>query len=141
MTNEEAIHKLEYSKMAYHKLIDEGVDNGRFVGDGVEGEWKSDTPLNKAYNDMIEALDLAIKALEQTRWISVSEPPKEDGKYLVSRKNEENIWVEEAYYSTTSRTTFPKGFSIIKDNFSWRINNVIAWMPLPEPYTESEEKG
>ena len=79
--------------------------------------------------------------LEQTRWRSVSEPPKEDGKYLVSRKNEENIWVEEAYYSTTSRTTFPKGFSIINDNFSWRINNVIAWMPLPQPYkAESEEE-
>lgn len=83
-----------------------------------------------------QALTMAIKALESQRWIPVSEPPKEDGKYLVSRKNEENIWVEEAYYSTTSRTTFPKGFSIIKDNFSWRINNVIAWQNLPQPYKE-----
>lgn len=64
MTNKEAIHKLEYSKKAYQMLIDEKVDSGKFVGKDVEGEWKADTPLDEAYKSMIEALDLAIKALE-----------------------------------------------------------------------------
>lgn len=65
MTNEEAIHKLEYSKRAYQTLIDEKVDSGKLVGDGVRGEWKAETSLDEAYKSMIEALDMAIKALEQ----------------------------------------------------------------------------
>lgn len=65
MTREEAIHKLEYSKKAYQTLIDEKVDSGKLVGDGVRGEWKAETSLDEAYKSMIEALDMAIKALEQ----------------------------------------------------------------------------
>lgn len=63
MTNEEAKHKLDFMKKAYQKLIDEKVDSGKLVGDGVRGEWQAKTPLDEAYKDMIEALDLAIKAL------------------------------------------------------------------------------
>ena len=64
MTVEEAIHKLEYSKKAYQTLIDEKVDSGKLVGDGVRGEWKAETSLNEVYKSMIEALDMAINALE-----------------------------------------------------------------------------
>lgn len=64
MTENEAIHKLEYSKKAYQTLIDEKVDSGKLVGDGVRGEWKAETPLNEVYKSMIDALDMAIKALE-----------------------------------------------------------------------------
>ena len=73
MTNEEAKHKMDFLKKAYQKLIDEKVDSGKLVGDGVMGEWKAETPIDEVYKDMIEALDLAIKALEQQpktgRWI------------------------------------------------------------------------
>ena len=65
MTREEAIRKLEYSKKAYQMLIDEKVDSGKLVGKDVKGEWKADTPLDEAYKSMIDALDMAIKALEQ----------------------------------------------------------------------------
>lgn len=65
MTREEAKHKLDFMKKAYQKLIDEKVDSGKLVGDGVRGEWKAEAPLDEAYKDMIEALDMAIKALEQ----------------------------------------------------------------------------
>ena len=65
MTREEAIRKMEFCKNAYQKLIDEEVDNGTFVGAGVNGVWKADTPLTKAYSDMVDACDMAIKALEQ----------------------------------------------------------------------------
>ena len=65
MTREEAIRKLEYSKKAYQRLIDEKVDSGKLVGKDVKGEWKADTPLDEAYKSMIDALEIAIKALEQ----------------------------------------------------------------------------
>lgn len=67
MTREEAKHKLDFMKKAYQKLIDEKVDSGKLVGDGVRGEWKAEAPLDEAYKDMIEALDMAIKALEAYR--------------------------------------------------------------------------
>ena len=65
MTNEEAIKKMEFLRNAYKKLIDEGVDNGRFVGTGVEGQWKSSTPINKCNAELCEACEMAIEALEQ----------------------------------------------------------------------------
>lgn len=65
MKIEEAKHKLDYMKKAYQKLIDEKVDSGKLVGDGVRGEWKAETQLDEAYKSMIDALEMAIKALEQ----------------------------------------------------------------------------
>ena len=65
MTKEEALHKLEFMRNAYQKLIDENVDEGRFVGTDVTGTWKADTPLNKVYAEHVEALDMAISALEE----------------------------------------------------------------------------
>lgn len=65
MTVDEAKHKMDFLKKAYQKLIDEKVDSGKIIGDGVMGEWKAETPLDEAYKDMIEALEMAIKALGQ----------------------------------------------------------------------------
>ena len=55
----DCIHKLDFSIGAYKKLIDENVSNGEVVGTGVRGTWTASTPLNKAYSDMIEALQTA----------------------------------------------------------------------------------
>ena len=65
MTKEEALHKLEFMRNAYQKLIDENVDEGRFVGTDVTGTWKADTPLNKVYAEHVEALDMAIAAIKK----------------------------------------------------------------------------
>lgn len=59
MTIDDCIHKLDFSIGAYQKLIDENVSNGEVVGTGVRGTWAASTPLNKAYSDMIEALQTA----------------------------------------------------------------------------------
>lgn len=59
MTIDDCIHKLDFSIGAYKKLIDENVSNGEVVGTGVRGTWTASTPLNKAYSDMIEALQTA----------------------------------------------------------------------------------
>ena len=83
--------------------------------------------------DRKEALDMAIKALEQTSWIPVSERlPEKQGWYLVTdaaggmRMTEHSFFVpqegemEEPY---------------------WDYMNVVAWMPLPQPYkAESEDE-
>lgn len=58
-TIDDCIHKLDFSIGAYKKLIDENVSNGEVVGTGVRGTWTASTPLNKAYSDMIEALQTA----------------------------------------------------------------------------------
>lgn len=59
MTIDDCIHKLDFSIGAYQKLIDENVSNGEVVGTGVRGTWTASTSLNKAYLDMIEALQTA----------------------------------------------------------------------------------
>ncbi len=62
---EDCIHKLDFSIGAYQKLIDENVSNGEVVGTGVRGTWTASTPLNKAYSDMIEALQTAKKTMRK----------------------------------------------------------------------------
>lgn len=72
--------------------------------------------------DFDEILSLAVKGLESSTWIPVSERlPEEDGGYLVSLKQG---YVTTAFWSGNSQ--------------KWE--KITAWMPLPEPYkVESEE--
>jgi hypothetical protein len=65
MTIEDCIHKLDFIIGAYQKLIDENVANGEVVGTGVRGTWTASTPLNKAYSNMIEALQIAKDTLRK----------------------------------------------------------------------------
>ena len=75
------------------------------------------------------ALDMAIKALEQTRWIPVSERlPEVDGDYLVTFKLSFMNFIE---VCTFNKAGWNKG----------GYDDVIAWMPLPESYkVEKEDK-
>ena len=66
MTREEVLKSLTTIRDGYLRLIDEKVDSGKVVGtDGLRGEWKSNTPLDDIYRHSAEALDMAIKVLEQ----------------------------------------------------------------------------
>jgi hypothetical protein len=67
-----------------------------------------------------EALDMAIKALEQEpKWIPVSEGlPEDDGLYLV--------YTEE------------QPFVCPFEDGEFFIDEVLAWMPLPSPYQPQE---
>ena len=104
MTNEEAIKKLEHYRYCL---------NFQYGWYGKDDD---------------EAIDMAIKALEQTRWIPVSERlPKEDGCYLVTTTGTNNDIIDIAYYT---------------DGIWHKASKIKAWMPLPEPYkAESEEEG
>lgn len=99
------------------------------------------------YNEVlkrIEALDMAIKALKQTRWIPVSERlPKENGFYLATYDGE--ICGENEPF--TGLAEYENG-KWVDDEEDYQC--VLAWMPLPEPYVpkinvggmaESEDKG
>ena len=91
-------------------------------------------PIVKVEDCLYEALDMAIKALEQTRWIPCTERlPKEDGCYLVTIK-----WKGRYSGDVYTETTMAEYKEKTKE---WDYVDVIAWMPLPEPYkAESEDK-
>jgi hypothetical protein len=97
-----------------------------------------------------EALDMAIKALEQEpKWIPVSErlPKKgEYGKVLVTYiPSGGTLWttVMIAHYSDLmgiAKPSFHIG-EVGKESFQNITEQVTAWMPLPKPYkAESEDK-
>ena len=96
--------------------------------------------LLAAIGEKEDYTDVAIQALEQTRWIPCSErQPKENGNYL-------------AFYRTSDGTASLEfmmvdhcnagGGWLHEENGRKAYKKVIAWMPLPEPYkaeTEREE--
>ena len=92
-------------------------------------------------SEHFEACEMAIKALEQTRWIPVTERlPKKYGKVLVTFiPSGGTLWttVLIAHYSDLMKTVSTPCFHIRdygKDNFENISSQVIAWMPLPKPY-------
>ncbi len=74
-----------------------------------------------------DALEMAISALEQTKWISVSDPPKEKGCYLVNV----NHWWDG---KPVAREAFWNGDDWLSCYDKFKISQrVTHWMPLPEP--------
>ena len=71
-----------------------------------------------------EALDMAIKALEQTRWIPVSERLPEDYIHVLCQFTLGGMG--ECYLAH-------EVFHVV-GGLVMTYNEVIAWMPLPEPY-------
>lgn len=90
--------------------------------------------------ETVDAIEMGIHALKETQWIPCSErlpeEPKEnpvfDGKYL------EVYLVTTKYGSNEQDKVYPFRACWNGINFTdgWRILDVIAWMPLPEPYKE-----
>ena len=71
-------------------------------------------------------------AQPEQRWIPCSERfPEDECDVLACR---ENGSIEKMHYNPILTTRYPKGFSITEGAFSWRQDNVAAWMPLPEPW-------
>lgn len=91
--------------------------------------YDAESPLVKK---MQSALDMGIKALEQTIWIPVSErSPKKNGNYLVTvEANDETASIK---YQTVDHF----GPKWLHDE---KTRKVIAWRPLSETYAESEVK-
>jgi len=89
--------------------------------------------MNECTYGNLEAVEMAIKALEQepqTRWISVSDRlPEKDGDYLVTIKWKGSYSGD--VYTETNMAVYKE-----KEK-EWDCADVIAWMPLPEPYVPS----
>lgn len=68
----------------------------------------------------------------QDDWTPVSEPPKENGDYIVSLEDSVYPW---------GRFFNGKWFMLSTDGMAREFGEyeVIAWMPLPKPYREREE--
>ena len=93
----------------------------------------------KSFDDFVQAIDIAIKALEKQRWIPVSERlPDKRGDYLVTLCGNGEPWVEIALWNETFGGRWQ--MVLYNDVDYSDISNVIAWMPLPEPYQEGEQE-
>lgn len=93
-----------------------------------------------------EALDMAIKALDQTSWIPVSELPKKSGEYLL---DSEDFGIFVGDYDADM-----KGFGWWREDYEddpdtilcidrefIEFEGILAWRELPQPYrAESEDK-
>lgn len=98
-----------------------------------------DEAINKAVNNMVnykpwevEALYIAIKALEQAMWIPVNEELPEEHKEVLTCGLGGYIEIQSFEDSYGGYWENQKG--------DWSdLDEIIAWMPLPEPYKESEE--
>ena len=77
--------------------------------------------------DYKEALNLAIKALEEKEWIPVSE-----------RLPEKKGWYEATFISVTGARTV--GLAFYSDRVEdFAVDGVIAWKPLPKSYESEDE--
>lgn len=103
-------------------------------------EWmRRDDDLKKDFND---ALLVAISALQEPKWIPCSERLPENEYVLISKKPTK-LSGSKWRVTVAIRTADPRsgkicwrdiGFGAIQDN------EVLAWMPLPEPYREEGEQ-
>ena len=115
MTNEEAIKELSVLWERMKRAKESGVLAYKTIM-FYDGQY-------------VEALDLAIKALEQTRWIPVSERLPEDYIHVLCQFTLGGMG--ECYLA--------HGVFHVVGGLVMTCNEVIAWMPLPQPYkTESE---
>lgn len=90
----------------------------------------SDDPFAKVLYEVL-------RILEETKWIPCSERlPEEDGQYLITVKyvhvdGYDDIYAEHGDWTDGKWDMFCFGHC-------GKVENITAWMPLPEPYKEVE---
>ena len=111
----------------------EGVDwyhinkNGEMVHGANDAEHQA---WYKA-DDIYAAIERVPSA--QPGWIPVTEKPIEDGQYIVTLKDDKEVWTDIAEWNPTFGGRWQAEFF----DCEYRdIDNVVAWQPLPTPYRE-----
>lgn len=98
------------------------------------GDWYTEEGTEEGYIGTIRGIVESIPTIEpEPKWIpwNSGKLPKESGTYTVT-----------AYDGATNRVTYAKYQKRLK---RWELTGaraywrVLAWMPLPEPYTEGEQ--
>lgn len=117
------------------------VSVGDYIIQGVAGELypcKHDI-FEQTYEVEKEAQEQCNAAVERIGWIPVSERMPEDEKEVL-------VWFEYFQYGYYNRLyqTYGIGYAengewspIVNGTTGWTDLNIIAWMPLPEPYKEN----
>lgn len=102
--------------------------------DASDSEVRYGDTYNHYYEIMkrIDAFDMAIQVLVQTKWIPVSERLPEDNIHVLCQ----------FYLGGMGECYLAHGVFHVVGGVVMTCNEVIAWMPLPQPYNvESEDKG
>ena len=73
---------------------------------------------------------------KQPGWIPVTEKPIEGGQYIVTLKDDKEVWTDIAEWNPTFGGRWQAEFF----DCEYRdIDNVVAWQPLPTPYRKGEQ--
>ena len=73
----------------------------------------------------------------QPGWIPVTEKPIEGGQYIVTLKDDKEVWTDIAEWNPTFGGRWQAEFF----DCEYRdIDNVVAWQPLPTPYREGGQE-
>ena len=84
-------------------------------------------------NDLLEVIAYEMERLPsaQPGWIPVTERPIVGGQYIVTLKDDKEVWTDIAEWNPTFGGRWQAEFF----DCEYRdIDNVVAWMPLPEPW-------
>ena len=121
MTAEQAIEIIENEK----RCVNRANQNDECNRDCYNCE------LVKTDKEILTALDMAIHALEQTKWIPVSEriPSIED---VQKYSNKVLATLENGYVCSL-------GYRFEDNKWEDTLNPVIAWMPLPKSYGKEQK--
>ena len=101
--------------------------NSCFCKDGVYKDCNSKC-------DIKDALDMAIKALERSRWIPTAERLPEDEQEILFSTKTGRVHSGKYHDDNSANQWYSH-----KDKARAWNNVVTAWMPLPEPYKAESE--
>jgi len=106
----------------------------------IPGKRETYSQYNEAWQDALDRAEGAIDNLPsaQPGWIPVTEKPIEGGQYIVTLKDDKEVWTDIAEWNPTFGGRWQAEFF---DCAYHDIDNVVAWMPLPTPYREGGQDG
>ena len=116
------------------KTTPEDIDLDRMKDDTISRQAAIDAIFGRSH----EIIKMRIGNLPSAqRWIPVTEKPIEGGQYIVTLKDDKEVWTDIAEWNPTFGGRWQAEFF----DCEYRdIDNVVAWQPLPTPYREGGQE-